>query len=404
MAVRGASGSPGWRFHPDCATPKHGATLDKPQTKAFFAHGSWWAVLARPEEHGRAELALFELVGTKAWRDAGTTVSADPQTTADATYDGESLWVATRAPEVGIVLARYRFMPDERRWARDPAGVWQRHAVTPSVSVAVATDRTVWLTYCSAGLPYVTGAHTEVFPDLPPPSPIPGATGTLWDVDLSAALPVDDTVGILWSDQGTETFSFAVRDRDGGWQVEVAATGGLVADDHIAARTFGGRCYFAVKTSRDDDPACATDDALILLLVREPDRNWHAHRVVSIEHPVTRPIPIIEPETGRIHVLYTYGANPGARTIREKVARLDDLKFSDGPGEIVIEADGARINDVTSGREPLTAATGGIVLASDGLDRRYYFRMLEADPGSRTLKKDGPPVRSLRGAPPQLAD
>jgi hypothetical protein len=370
----------GWRFHPAAGTPKHGPTLDKPQTKAFYAFDSWWALLVRSDETVLPELALFELGEDQhSWRDSGTTLSRTALATADAHFDGEVLWVALRAPGVGVSLQRLRFDHSQRSWLADPGGTWEAPDFeTPSVSIATGADGQVWVSFCAKGLPWYSGGPTSDFPRLPEAAPVPGATATLRAVDLSALVAFEDGVALLWSDQGRETFFFGVPESNGAWSIEVAAAGGLVADDHIAGRNHKGRLFFAIKTSRDDDPSRAADDSLLMLLVREPDGRWHDHKVVSVDHPVTRPIPLIEPKAGLVHVLYTHGPNPGVRAIHSKSARLEELEFPDGPGEVVIAGIDAEINDVTSSREPLTEAHGAILLASDGANRRYYFRYLNA--------------------------
>ena len=58
-------------------------------------------------------------------------------------------------------------------------------------------------------------------------------------------------------------------------------------------------------------------------------------------------MPLLEPDTERIHVLYTHGPNPGVRSIFVKSANLTALEFPSGPGVPLIAAPGAEMNDVT---------------------------------------------------------
>lgn len=381
----------GWRFHPGAGTQKHGPTLDKPQTKVFFAEGSWWAVLARGESTHDPELAIFELVdGTQRWRDSGLVVSSDPLATADAHFDGSRLWVATRSARTGIRLQQLVLEAGSRSWRPHPRGSWQLPGIeTPSVSVTTGSDGTVWVAYTTGHLPMCASAPIEAFPELGAPAPVPGARATLWDVDLAALVSLDAHVAVMWSDQGSESFQFALCSGDGAWTVETPLSGGLAADDHVAVRVLAGRVYAAVKTSRDDDPARAADGALLLLLVREPDGRWHHHQVAAVEDPVTRPMPMLDPESGTVHVFYTWGSNPGTRSIRKKTARLDTLRFPPGSGDVVLAGEGAHLNDVTGSRDPLTRRSGAVVLASDGAARHYYFARI-ALPGSTPARPREP--------------
>lgn len=374
--VESTSGFVGWRFPERAGTIKHGPTLDKPQTKFWYHREQWWAILAQEETRYPAGLAIFRFDSECAnFHRAGPVVTRAGLATADACPDGDDLYIATRSPESGIELHRLRFDTFTNRYEIASRRTWHLPGVsTPSVSVAVGYGDNLVLTYAT-DRPYLVMGPKANYPDLGVPTAVPGSQPGLWDVDLSAVVALDTVVALLWSDQSRETFFCALIDPDGTATIEVAASGGLAADDHIAARVYGDRLFVAVKTSCDVDPEHARDDALILLLIRELDGRWHEHMVCRTDETVTRPMPLIDPESQLVHVLYTHGPNPGHRSIRARSARLDDLNFSSRE-TVVMNANEAELNDVTSSRMPLTAATGALVGASDGVNRRYHFAFL----------------------------
>jgi hypothetical protein len=367
----------GWRYHGASGTSKHGPTLDKPQTKFWRANGSWWAVLANSEDDVEG-LSVYQFdEHAEAFTKASETLTNKPCASVDAHFDGKELLLAIRAPEVGIELQRLHYDDDMQRYLPDPDGSWTEPEVeSPSVSVTKSKVGSIVLTYAT-DLPYYLSSPQSSFPHLGTSAALPGATPTLIGVDLSAVIALGDDVALLWSDQGRESFFCAILREDGTVDIEIAVSGGLVADDHIAVREYQGRLFVAVKTSRDDDPARASDDSLLLLLVREPTGKWHHHCVAKIHEPVTRPMPLLEPEAGLIHVLYTHGPNPGERTIRARSARLDQFEFAAQETTVMAVSNG-QLNDVTGSREPLTRHNGALVAASDGHASRYHFAHLHA--------------------------
>lgn len=84
-------------------------------------------------------------------------------------------------------------------------------------------------------------------------------TGAGRDREISAVTAFDESIGILWSDQGTGAFRFAAH-RDGApaeeWTEEMAYAGPALADDHISIKAIEGNLsdtvVAAVQTSLDD--------------------------------------------------------------------------------------------------------------------------------------------------------
>src|SRR5439155_528039 len=109
------------------------------------------------------------------------------------------------------------------------------------------------------------------------PLVVPVAEGTtVRPDDIAGVQRLQGGIGVFWSNQLTDKFYFAVH-RDGApaadpaaWQLEIAAAGGRVADDHFNLKLASdGRLFAAVKTSHH-----TPSSALIGLLVRSPAGVW----------------------------------------------------------------------------------------------------------------------------------
>jgi Ca2+-binding RTX toxin-like protein len=174
-----------------------------------------------------------------------------------------------------------------------------------------------------------------------------------------------DEIGVMWSNQRSWEFSFAVhRDGEpaGAWSIESALSGPNLVDDHINLKAGGnGQVYAAVKTD---------SDRLILLLVREPAGTWSSHVFSRRSEKQSRPIVVIDEGARVVHM---FASTEGGGTVYEKTAPLDDISFPSGPGRPVIkDADSSRVNNATSTKGNVTATTGLVVLASNPSTRRYW--------------------------------
>jgi hypothetical protein len=152
--------------------------------------------------------------------------------------------------------------------------------------------------------------------------------------------------------------------------VSTAYAGPSVADDHISlAADEGGRVFAAVKTALDEagDP----DAPLVALLVRDPTTGaWSQHTVGRVRDSHTRPIVVLDEEE-QVHVLATARCCSG--TIYEKTSPADAIAFPAGAGTpFVHDAAAPTVNNVTSTKQTVGAASGLLVLASNDATTRYW--------------------------------
>ena len=157
---------------------------------------------------------------------------------------------------------------------------------------------------------------------------------------------------------------------DSAWTIDEVPTG-YDSDDHINLKAdSAGRVYAALKTSNT-----AGSEPLILLMVRDTDGTWSRSVVGTYSNSHTRPIVEIDEAANRLDVFATHGQSGGE--IIRKSTSLSAPSFAGGIGDIVMEdADAEKLNDVTSTKQNLTAASGIVVLANDNTTGRYWHAEL----------------------------
>ncbi|HQZ84062.1 MAG TPA: hypothetical protein PLB21_00340, partial [Actinomycetota bacterium] len=334
--------------------PLMGTTGEKPQSKVWRAHGSWWTVLASaaPAEPG----TWVWRYGTGGWT-AVIRVSDRTDVRADVHSAGDVAHVLLHGPQTSLVSLEY----DEASESYVP---WSQRATATVVSLPGSETATIdidgngrmWLATETASAIQVRWADA---PFSTFSAAITIASGIDGD-DIGVITKLPGRMGILWSNQQTRRFGFRTH-VDGAspssWStVENVPASSLnlgdgVADDHVnVAVSSAGKLYAAVKTSYN-----STGATVIALLVRNANGNWDPLREVDTKG--TRPIVLIDESTGTLRMLYT--ASEQLDNILTKVTLLDDPDFS---GDAEVALSGA-YNNVTStkanvGGEALVLAGG----------------------------------------------
>jgi hypothetical protein len=350
---------------------------DKPQSKLWYAHGSWWGVLAASARRNSAATRIYRLA-SNAWIDTGTVVDARPDSTADVLWDGRRLFVASRTQDAPLSIARFRYDRDRRTWSMDSG--FPVRLGTGSESAAIAEDSTgrLWVTYTSAR--HVWVAHSAIGQRAwsQPFDPVRSGT-TISSDDISSIVSFDDKIGVMWSDQHKAEFGFAVHrdgDNDATWSQEVAESGLLSADDHMHLATVpsssGSLVVAAVKTSVDKISGVTPAADQILVLVRSPGGAWLTRPAGTVEDGSTRPSLVVD-ESNREVYLLTASWRSG---IYFKQSTFGRLTF-DGTWNTLIAPTFARgIDNPTSSKAPVTRRSGLLVLASAQGSHRYYHAEL----------------------------
>ncbi len=393
------------------ATP----TKDTTQHKAWYtADGKWWAVLFNAT---RAAFDIYRLnTSTQTWVDTGVVVDDRDTAHLDVLLDGSKLYVAGVTTQASSSVPKVnRLTYASGTWTVDsgfPRTVPQTGAPgAPSASIVKDGAGRLWLGWMESSSPsdtdgpfFVTVSHSTddgVTWSTPyalagqeaPPTGIGGAIKA--DIVQLVAFGSGSaaSVGAFWSHEvadassGTNNgFYFASRldsasalDASTWSDPELALGGPYTADNHLSVSTDeNGRVLAAVKTARDGDPGPNGSDPLVAVLRRVGAGSWETHTVlpVSTVGRPTRPYLLVDTNAHTADVLMTdpetaqTSTNP--RTVYVKSASLSDLAFGSGLGTAVLQsATDFRLNDVTSTRQRITAASGWVILAADTTTKFY---------------------------------
>jgi hypothetical protein len=342
-------------------------TGQKPESKLWYAQGSWWAAMVVPSSGAHD---IYRLVsGT--WIDTGVLVDSESTTREDVLWDGTHLYVLSRTPTMSEANRLRRFSFSGGRYVLDPGfPVNVPGGGAEAVTIAKDSTGTLWLTFTSVLAPHqVMVAHSNgsdtswgsafVIPASP-------ATNLKGD-DISAIIAFTDAtgpaIGVAWDNENLQSDFFAVH-RDGAadssWSVETTLSGTLQADDHMNLKTAEGKVYIAVKTA-----TTTSTEPLIKLLVRSPTGSWAQYPVALYADKNTRPIVLLDMSARQLYVFMSKGDNP-AHGIYYKQTSLDSISFPSTATPFIVGPNNETINDGTSTKQNLDSTTGIVVMASDG--------------------------------------
>jgi len=392
--VRARSGLPDvGHAGPSYAGAPEAPTSDKPQSKLWFNDGTWWGDLfdrtSRTWRIHRLDRA------TETWTDTGTVIDDRPTTHADVLWDGTHLYVASHVTAVSSAanvagqparLYRYTYVAAGRSYTLD-AGFPVTINDTSSESLTLDKDSrgVLWATWTQGKQVHVNATSGQDADWGTPFVPAVSGAGSLTDDDISALVAEGGSgrVGLMWSNEAGSSFGYAEH-RDGDPPTTWTARPGLsepnLADDHLNLKSDGrGHVFAAVKTSLDlaKQPGAAQ---LLLLRYDVAAARWTRTTFGTVADCHTRPVVVLEPARGLLHVFATapveegcvHAGTPGA--IYEKTAPMDAPVFAPGRGTPVIrDSESATLNDVTSTKQTVGKDTGLVLLAGNDITKRYRF-------------------------------
>ncbi|MFN2467484.1 MAG: Ig-like domain-containing protein [Gaiellaceae bacterium] len=385
-------------------------TGQKPESKLWYLDGKWWASMVSTALSGAH--TIHRLDGTT-WVDTRVVTDSRPTIKEDVLLVGTKLYVAARASGSAGSNRLRRYTYAGGAYTLDsgfPVDIPGAGAET--LTLARDTLGKLWIAFALSNRVYVARSQAS---DTAWGSAfvLPGATGLHSD-DIATIISFTDAagpaVGVMWSNQNDDKQHFAVH-RDGAsdttWTRETALAGSGQVDDHINLKTYGGRVFAVVKTGLEDAGASSDADQ-IKLLVRGTSGSWASHSVAAISEDHTRPITVLEidPAGRQVYVFMTSGVGDSANGIAYKQTSLDMISFPSRTTTFIQGANGENIDDPTSAKQNLSAATGIVVLASDGT--RYWWNRIgpagapansapSAHAGSATTPKGTAVQVTLRG-------
>lgn len=378
------------------ATSGHAqATYGKPESKLWFAAGSWWAVMLPP---GGLGYRIFRLDrSTNVWTNTGVKVDTRRSTRPDVLWDGSKLYVASHVycnncSKSGTPSQLYRFSYANGSYVSDP-GFPVTINNTSSETLVVDKDGTgmLWASWVEgpSGARQVYVAHSVGGDDQTwsPPFVLPVDGVSVANDDISSLVRFGSAIGVMWSNQLTDSFDFSVHldgDDPTTWSPTEIASGGPksdLADDHINLKADSlGRVYAAVKTSKS-----STSAPLIEVLVRDETSSWAAYTVSNYSQKETRPIVLLDEGTQTMQVFMTgpphgsSGVDSGGSIYGKSSSIVPgSISFGnlDDPGTLVIHDStlnvGNNVNNATSTKQDLTNTGGLVVLASNSQAMFYW--------------------------------
>src|SRR3954447_3567943 len=94
-------------------------SADKPQSKLWFADGSWWALMV---ESGGTATYIHRLMPDHTWQKASSApVDQRPNSTGDALWSSSTgtVWIVSRITGGNAIVDRFTYDPAGRSWALD---------------------------------------------------------------------------------------------------------------------------------------------------------------------------------------------------------------------------------------------------------------------------------------------
>lgn len=347
-------------------------TQDKPQSKLWFAQGSWWAWL--PDRGGSG---LWRRTGTGWQRDTALdeTLRGLPGQ-ADVWADGGMvravLVEARRLAVLGLAFdsSQGRYRPTGNAVVFD----MPQDVAGPGLETAtIARDGRGrwWIAYAWRRQMWVRASQDRAGQVWTQPIAVSREPASDDDICTIAALP--GGVAVIWSNQSTETVYFRLHS-DGAkpevWaEPEVADRGNRTADDHLnTAVARDGTLYLATKNSVD-----RIGHTQLVLHIRNPRGQWASHPYAprTSQAEPSRPIVLLGGDPERYLLLHTmYDRRPG-QPPQSWIAWQPSVEKEARP---LISA-GARVNNVTGCKARLPAGVPWIVLASDHEGNVYEARI-----------------------------
>ena len=367
-------------------------TTSKPESKVWFSHKKWWAVMAKKLSTGGNTYFIFRLNPRKQrWVNTRVAVDTRDSTRQDVLSVGSKLFIASHKyvdvahnvavpdPKDEMRLFLFRYNSGAHKYV--PAG---NEKIDGQKSETLVIDRdstgAIWATWVQetgggTHQVYVKKTDGNCIADFANCT-FGGLTGTLdTDVsadDISSLVHFGGKIGVMWSnttDVNNDRILFSVHndgDPFASWSPtpEVAVQGRKMADDHINLKADSkGRVFAVTKTKF----AGATKPGTMLLR-RTTGGNWKHFTVSrgSLEH--TRPIVLLDQRHNRIRV---FEGSTGNTAIFMKSSSLSRPSFGVlKAGTRVIRDSGSEMANPTSTKQ--LARSRFVVLATNPETKHYW--------------------------------
>jgi hypothetical protein len=404
-----ADAAAGYRDFSWKAVGVNGPTGEKPQSKLWYNDGIWWADMFDVASNSWQIFRLDQ--ATQTWVKTGTPLDVRPASWADTLWDGTHLYVASAGVNAASAsdsakLYRYSYSAATKTYTAD-AGFPVTIVSGGMEAIVMDKDSTgvLWATWTRGNQVWVSATNgTDT--SWGTPFVVPGTTALSPD-DISSVVSLKGAVGVMWSNQADAAMYFAQHGNGSpatSWSPPVKVLQGVEsADDHInlkSVQEIDGQVFAAVKTSWSDVPGVSPSQPLIQLLKRDAAGAWTTKTVSTVAEDQTRPIVMLSPSQDKLYVFVTtpvgggtINAGTAETAIFYKTTSMSDPTFGPGPGTPFIQTAGdLHINNPTSTKQTVTAASGLVVLASDNSSGFYMHNTISPTAA--------PPPTIPAGSPP----
>jgi hypothetical protein len=155
--------------------------------------------------------------------------------------------------------------------------------------------------------------------------------------------------------------------------METPLTGTRLADDHLNLKSLAaddnGRIHAVVKTSLGDVSTDKPTDPSLIVLTRALGGSWSQATVATVADKLTRPQILLDQTNKDIYVIMT---TEGGGTGYYKKAPLSQIQFASGKGAVFMSSSGAKINDLSTTKDPVNNTTGAVAIGSASNIRTYF--------------------------------
>jgi hypothetical protein len=390
----------------------------KPESKLWYTQDNiWWGSMFN-KSTGKFEIYKFDRT-QQSWATTGVAIDARRVSQADALYHAGSgkLYIVShpkegaRTDQLGgdfaMMFRRYTYTPGTAgapgRYTLDSGfpvtiAALNSDGKTPLSPEGAVLDRDskgmFWVTWTepnSAGGRTVRVTHSTTSAGVwAAPYDLPVAhANNLGPDEMSTLVAYKGMIGVLWGNEHDGTLNFAAH-KDGmadtAWALRVlcdASTFGNLKcpDDHLNIKSLNadgtGRVFAIVKTSLNDLRSPKAADPLEIVWKYEPSTDqWTRSTVWTVGDDVTRAITLLDTSGQQI---YAFAAAPccSGGTIYYKKSSYNSLSFAGGLGTPFIRSSlDPKINNITSTKQSVNAASGLLVLGGDDSTRYYLHNFL----------------------------
>jgi hypothetical protein len=384
-------------------------SADKPQSKLWHLDGVWWGLMVSA---GGSQVYIHELLPNHTWRNTGVLVDSRSNSSGDALWSARDneLYVASRVSGANLQVTAFTYSSASRSWAMagSPVSV-NSGGGSESASIDQDSLGRLWVTYTRGSRVWV--AHSDAAGANWTAGFLPAVNDTsIKSDDLSAVVAFGTGVGVMYSDQVSGRFWFAIHndaDPDNVWRLEDATATLSSVDDHINLKQLvgdpQGRIYAAVKTSANDVAGAPASAPLVGVLSRTGPSSgqgaWQFATAGTIADDHTRPIIMIDATNQELYFFATSPGNGG--DIVYKKSPLGTISFPTGRGQPFVNATPV-VNNASGAKHPVSAETGLVILAVAEGHKRYVHAEMELAGGGGGGGTDStPPTVTI--SPPDTA-